>query len=424
MARATVLAWLAAFAASSSQAALLAGFAASSRAAGSSRRSAPRVWASTSSPAPSVCIVGGGIVGVSIAYQLSLRGVGATIVDRVGLCPAASGKAGGFLALDWNDGSPVAPLARASFEMHERIAADVAPFAAPGAALGYRRLTCEAVAVGGGGGGARPASRKLASVEWADLGVAGSRSMGGEDTIAQVHPRELTHAMFAAAEARAGASLRTGTVEGVDLGEAEGGAPPAVRGVRLEGGEALAADVVVLAMGPWTGAAAKWGLPRVPPFFGQKYHSVLMRPRRVLTQAVFFQGLGDPEVYPRPDGDVYVTGFPDAPAPVTEAPGEVAVRDDVCERLEDAMRAVSTELGEAAAAATTRQACHLPLSADGLPVIGAVPGVARGTCFVAAGHSCWGILNSPATGLAVSELILDGKSASVDLAPFDPRRFA
>ena len=142
MASATVLAWLAAFAASSSQAALLAGFAASSRAAGSWRRSAPRVWASTSSPAPSVCIVGGGIIGVSIAYQLSLRGVGATIVDRVGLCPAASGKAGGFLALDWNDGSPVAPLARASFEMHERIAANGATSAAPGAALGYRRLTC------------------------------------------------------------------------------------------------------------------------------------------------------------------------------------------------------------------------------------------------------------------------------------------
>ena len=36
----------------------------------------------------------------------------------------------------------------------------------------------------------------------------------------------------------------------------------------------------------------------------------------MILQAVFFQGLGDPEVYPRPDGDVYVTGFPDPPAEV------------------------------------------------------------------------------------------------------------
>ena len=35
-----------------------------------------------------------------------------------------------------------------------------------------------------------------------------------------------------------------------------------------------------------------------------------MQNKRELTQAVFFQGLGDPEVYPRPKGEVYVTGFP------------------------------------------------------------------------------------------------------------------
>ena len=248
--------------------------------------------------------------------------------------------------------------------------------------------------------------------------------------------------MFAAAEARAGASLRVGTVDGLlleDAPAASAAAPPAVRGVRLADGAQLEADVVVLAMGPWTSAAAAWGLP-LPPMYGQKYHSVLMRPAPsggggggsgggseppplVLSQAVFFQGLGDPEVYPRPDGDVYVTGFPDPPAPMSEAPGEVAVRADVCERLEGAMRAVSSAFG-AGATTTVRQACHLPVSADGLPVIGAVPGAARGTCFVAAGHSCWGILNAPATGLAVAELILDGgESASIDLAPFDPRRF-
>lgn len=38
------------------------------------------------------------------------------------------------------------------------------------------------------------------------------------------------------------------------------------------------------------------------------------------------------------------------------------------------------------------------------------------------GHSCWGILNGPATGKALAELICTRESQCVDLAPFDPAR--
>lgn len=58
------------------------------------------------------------------------------------------------------------------------------------------------------------------------------------------------------------------------------------------------------------------------------------------------------------------------------------------------------------------QSCHLPVTADGKPVMGEVPGV-RG-CYVATGHSCWGILNSPASGAAMAELIVDGEVTCVD----------
>ena len=50
---------------------------------------------------------------------------------------------------------------------------------------------------------------------------------------------------------------------------------------------------------------------------------------------------------------------------------------------------------------------------------------AQGGCVEAAsGGGCWGILCGPATGLALSELILDGAAASVDITPFSPQRFA
>ena len=57
-----------------------------------------------------------------------------------------------------------------------------------------------------------------------------------------------------------------------------------------------------------------------------------------------------------------------------------------------------------------------------LPLIGPVPGLAG--AYVATGHSVWGILNAPATGEAVAELIVDGVAHTVDLAHFDPARLA
>ena len=55
-----------------------------------------------------------------------------------------------------------------------------------------------------------------------------------------------------------------------------------------------------------------------------------------------------------------------------------------------------------------------------MPLIGRVPRTEG--AYVATGHNVWGILNAPATGEAMSELIVDGKAHTVDLTPFDPIR--
>ena len=67
-----------------------------------------------------------------------------------------------------------------------------------------------------------------------------------------------------------------------------------------------------------------------------------------------------------------------------------------------------------------RQACFRPETEDGLPLIGKVPQIEG--AYVATGHSVWGILNAPATGEALAELIADGVARSTDLTPFDPIR--
>jgi glycine/D-amino acid oxidase-like deaminating enzyme len=63
-------------------------------------------------------------------------------------------------------------------------------------------------------------------------------------------------------------------------------------------------------------------------------------------------------------------------------------------------------IGTAIAYFKARQACFRPVTEDGLPLIGAMPGIDGG--YVSTGHSVWGMLNAPATGEAMSELILDG----------------
>ncbi|VDP66659.1 unnamed protein product [Echinostoma caproni] len=51
----------------------------------------------------------------------------------------------------------------------------------------------------------------------------------------------------------------------------------------------------------------------------------------------------------------------------------------------------------------TEHACYLPLSPDGVPVIGPVAGVQG--IWIATGHSCWGILTGPITGRLIAAMI-------------------
>lgn len=107
---------------------------------------------------------------------------------------------------------------------------------------------------------------------------------------------------------------------------------------------------------------------------------------------------------------------------VPDDPEEIRGNPESIGMLKRVAKTVSSHLGEGEAHVKAEQACFLPCTDDGVPVIGGVPGV-KG-CYVATGHNCWGILNGPATGAAVAELVIDGHSTIVDLKRFSPARFA
>ena len=353
-----------------------------------------------------VIVCGAGVVGASVAYFLTRRGLRVTAIERTGVACAASGKSGGFLALDWCDNTVVEGLARASFALHAELARELATD------YGYRRMDTYMVAaretgqISGGHHAAAP--------PWIDGPAIVGGAIGTPETTAQVHPARFTEALLDAARAH-GATLRLGVVEAVAVREG------IARGVVVDG-EPLEADAVVLAMGPWTGRVGGVRLPRI---HGLKGYSVTLAVPDVPAHALFMDyrtADGDalePEIIPRPDGTVYVCGMADR-QPLPESAEGVEVSEAGCAILARAAGRVSAAL--ATATITRRQACYRPVTDDGVPLIGAVPG-ARGA-YVATGHGPWGMLNAPATGLALAELITDGVARTVDLEPFDPARLA
>jgi glycine/D-amino acid oxidase-like deaminating enzyme len=354
-----------------------------------------------------VVICGGGVIGACTAYFLSLRGVDVIVVERAGVANAASGKAGGFLARDWCSGSSLDALARRSFALHARLPDEV------DGDWGYRPMSAYAGFVAP----QHDRSRRMPSrLGWLADGVLISAQIGTTETTAIAHPAKFTTAIMQAAQ-KHGVELRRGQVTGVSL--RAGGS--VVRGVEVDG-SILEADAFVFAMGPWSIAAADW--LRLPAVFGHLSPSLVFDTGKEIPAEALFLDYQDEdgtehtvEVFPRADGSTLVTAFsstpslPSNPADVAPDPHAIQLLQALCVRLSPAF---------SAARIIARQACFRPVTRDGLPLIGKVPGMDN--AYVATGHNVWGILNAPATGEAMAELIVEGAARSVDLSPFDPSR--
>jgi len=210
-----------------------------------------------------VVICGGGIIGCSIAYYLSKlaeehkrEDLDITVVEQSSVGCAASGKAGGFLALDWCNGLDYEALARKGFEMHSSLPEEL------GVDVDYRVVNTYSTSVG-------PTIKKskLTSTQsdkehvWLAPNATISGQIGTTENTAQVHPLKLTRAFHLRASER-GVKTLSGSVERVEIDTDSSTGARSVRSVIVSGKE-IDADVVIVALGPWSAPACDWlSLPR------------------------------------------------------------------------------------------------------------------------------------------------------------------
>src|SRR5262252_3537911 len=136
-----------------------------------------------------IVICGGGAIGAAIAYFASRRGALPIVIERHAVAGAASGKSGGFLALDWCRGTPLDQLARRSFALHAELSAEL------GDPWGYRRLTTYA-----GFATENHSARGPGGRPWLSGEVAITGRLGSPESTALVEPFMFTTGLMRAAE--------------------------------------------------------------------------------------------------------------------------------------------------------------------------------------------------------------------------------
>jgi sarcosine oxidase, subunit beta len=369
----------------------------------------------------SVVVVGGGVMGCSIAFHLAEQGVDVLVLERSTVCSGMSARSGALVRMHYTN-EPEASMALASLGYFQRWRERV------GGWCGFT-VTGFAILVGPGEG------------ERLRRNVAMLRRLGADTEavapaeLAADHPElDLRGVELAAVEPGSGYADPVATTfafasRAVDLG-ARIGQGVAVRALAVAGGRVVGvdtdhgrvgADAVVLACGPW-----------VDPLARTAGFELGITPER--SQLAFFRRPGAARRHPVVIDGVLGTYFRPHGGELSLLGVEAGHRIGV-EAIDLEVEGYDHEL---VGPALDRLAARVPAfagapfarghrgvydtSPDSRAVLDAAPGVAG--LFVAGGFSGTGFKKAPAVGACTAELVTGGRATTVDIRPFRLGRFA
>jgi glycine oxidase len=371
-----------------------------------------------------VVVVGGGVIGLAIAWRAARAGLSVTCVDP-GPGGGASWAAAGLLApvteVHYGEDS-LLKLNLASADRYPSFVAEIEQ--ATGVDVGYRQCGTLAVALDGDDKVALDElhafhqrlglkSERLTGGECRRLepllapGIRGGLLVHGDH---QVDNRRLCHALLRAV-ASAGVTMMASTARAIVV---EGNR---VTGVRSSDGAHIPTEQVVLAAGCWS--ASVLGLPsdavpQVRPVKGQ-----LLRLQAPVEPPLLSRNLrclvAGSQVYlvPRANGEIVVG------ATVEEQGFDITVTAGAIRQLLHDAWQVLPGISELQLVET--HAGLRPGSPDNAPMLGVSPRVEG--LVIATGHFRNGILLTPVTADAIAELLLTGLAPEI-IRPFTPGRVA
>lgn len=362
---------------------------------------------------PEVVIIGGGIIGCALAWELAKTGVASRVIERREIAREASWASAGIISPPGPRHGSRAELALQSFLRYPSLIAEVESIT--GQSVGYVRS-----------GEVELATDETVSALRDTLGWQLSHGLSVEmidaaairDCEPAVHPSfahgivsedagSLVLSRMAAALARAATMRGASIVEHTPIGGivAERGR---ATGVRTFDG-IVPAGTVVIAAGAWSrtlGESIDFSIPTIPV----KGQMLSIADPPIPLRSVIAAGGG--YFVPRADGTIAVgaTEEHDAGFDTGVTPAGVAW-------LTDLVRRVAPSLLEGRLHDTW--AGLRPGVEDGEPIIGRVPHLDN--VWIATGHFRSGALLAPATAQALAASITSGQTDPL-LAPFDPAR--
>jgi glycine oxidase len=364
-----------------------------------------------------VVVVGGGIIGLAVAYHLSRENVRVTLVERGAVGREASWAAAGYLSFQGSSNvpGPRLDMARTSCRMYAGWMAELAELTP--ADTGF--LRCGLLDLCFGDAETREARQRAAwqqaagyAVEWLDERAVRTRHpylapelplQGGLwfPEVTQVRPPRLLKALTEAV-LRLGVRIReyAPVVALTRQGDR-------VTGVTLADGERLQAPTVVNAAGSWASQLApEMAVMPVKPIKGT---IVLLEVPAPPTREILASSRGS--IYTRADNHVLLG------ATVEDVGYDRGVRLGSVHTLVRQAVALMPSLKEASL--VTAWTGLRPFSHDNLPYLGPVPGLEG--AYAATGHYRSGIMLAPVTGLLLKEMVL-GRPPTLPPEPYQLTR--
>ena len=362
-----------------------------------------------------IIVIGAGVVGCSLAFHLARAGARVRVFDKGGICAGMSARSGALVRMHYT----FAPEAELAWKSHHyfRNWSEIVGGRCGFVETGFAVVVDE-----------RNAPRLRAN-------VAMLQRIGVDTevvTAAELRQREpnafVDDVALAAFEPQSGYADPVATTEslaaaakrhGADFSTNTPVARIANRGGRATGvvdgaGRLHEADAVCVVAGPWTDALlAPLGV-KIGIKSERAQIAFFKRPPQ-LKHCIYIDTIAGS--YFRPHGDDLTLAGLGGWKPEAEAnPDDFRESND-----DDFIAAVRKRLAQripamADAPYSRGHAGIYDVSPDARAVMGAVPGV--DALFVAAGFSGTGFKTAPAVGASMAELILTGKSTTVDLTPF------